>query len=731
MPPGSVPDLVNDQTPDSRAASTVLALEKASIGEGMDENVNLAELQARQAYPDSLPRLDDVTMAPQFDSWRPLEDSAAVTTRGREAPVRYGLAEIGDLTTSHDDDFVPNSQFPPELQPRERDRAGAQVHNLQIEEDFNPKLVMRDVAAGAGAPIIAPDGVVEAGNGRIIILRRSARRGSPAYQLYLAELKAQGFNTDGMKEPVLVRMRTQPMQGAERAAWTSEANADVTERMSLTEQATADAKRLDDETLAVLGEEDAGARRRFAKVFLTRVAPDQINSLVDERGNLTQDGERRVAAALMAKAYGDPRLVEAVFEEAEPNIKAIGAALREGAPAWAAMRAAAATGKIPPSLDLTGPLREAVNLVRHFRDKGMNVREAIKERLAQRALFQEDSVGPEAEGFLRLFFAKDFSRPYGAAKIADVLKEYARAALEESPEPNMLGELADESTARQIFANAYKRDREPLELTVRPPGEPSGPEAGAIRDPVVSVQETGGGGERPGGEGLPERGGGEAGRNGARQGGPAAVDEPAADRGRPGAGAGGEPAAGVGAGAEGVGGLDVPALEEAPAGLDTGAQRPEPGVDLGDSAVKDAETPGRYVEVRLKNGEPVRLVNYQGGEGQEDSAGIYAVKDGRVVGSLLYSTAELEPGKRQNPSVLVEKSLRRQERWRWRCTTLRGSDPAGLIPALDEEGQLTGIFRCRTSRGWARRRWSSGGRLTTCRAAKPIAGCTPATKSPR
>ena len=108
-------------------------------------------------------------------------------------------------------------------------------------------------------------------------------------------------------------------------------------------------------------------------------------------------------------------------------------------------------------------------------------------------------------------------------------------------------------------------------------------------------------------------------------------------------------------------------------------------MDLTDSAVKDAETPGRYVEVRLKNGEPVRLVNYQGGEGQEDSAGIYAVKDGRVVGSLLYSTAEIEPGKRQNPSVLVEKSLRRQG------VAMAMYDLAersgGLIPALDEEGQ--------------------------------------------
>ncbi len=68
-----------------------------------------------------------------------------------------------------------------------------------------------------GAPIVSPDGVVESGNGRTIALRRSAQTGTEAWGRYQAELARQGIDTSGFDRPVLVRMRSEPMAGADRA----------------------------------------------------------------------------------------------------------------------------------------------------------------------------------------------------------------------------------------------------------------------------------------------------------------------------------------------------------------------------------------------------------------------------------------------------------------------------------------------------------------------------------
>jgi hypothetical protein len=63
-------------------------------------------------------------------------------------------------------------------------------------------------------------------------------------------------------------------------------NADVTERMGATEQAMADAERLDDRNprSAWIDERRSGGRRRFARAFLGASRPDQANTLVGADG---------------------------------------------------------------------------------------------------------------------------------------------------------------------------------------------------------------------------------------------------------------------------------------------------------------------------------------------------------------------------------------------------------------------------------------------------------------
>ena len=365
--------------------------------------------------------------------------------------------------------------------------------------------------------------MVESGNGRTIALRRSADQGGAAYARYRAALEARGYDTGGMQAPVRVRVRTEPMTGAERAALTRDMNADVTERMSVPEQAAADVRSIDDAALSKLDGTPAG-KRAFARAFLQKVAPDQVNSLVDAGGQLSKAGEDRVDAALVSRAFGDPRLVEAMFEAADPNIKGIGAALREVAPGWAAMRAAIDRGEIAPELDVTAQLRSAVDLVRHARDNRLNLSRLIAERLEQSEMFSGVDLSPETEAFLRLIFRNEgFTQPLAASKLAEALTDYTRLAGEYRPGPNLFGEIASANDARQLLEGlaAKFRDgdaagpdgRDPDLL--RPPGRADGADepanepgagaggaAGNILDGLFEPVERGGGS----GEGLPPEG---------------------------------------------------------------------------------------------------------------------------------------------------------------------------------------------------------------------------------
>jgi hypothetical protein len=529
-PAASVPDAV-DQLPE---AARVGAWGKALADTADDSDVDVGRFVERERSPESLARLDERDAEPTIPSLRPLPDDhplagdqTAVTTRGTEIPVRYGLAELGDLETSHNDDLGVNDAYPEELQPRARDRAGAMARNFQLENELNPKLLLGDVGAGSGAPIVAPDGVVESGNGRTIALRRSAAAGGAPYARYLAELKAQGLPVDGMKAPVLVRVRGEPMTGPARSALAHEMNADVTERMGASEQAMADARAMSSADLARLDGTPAG-RRAFAKGFLSRVAPDQLNQLVDDRGHLSQGGEARIDAALVARAYGDPKLVDALFEAADSNIRAIGAALKDAAPAWAAFRDAVARGETPVALDVTEALRAAVDLVRAGREAGGAAR-FILERLEQSEMFAGSEVSPETEAFLRLFFRDDgFRAPRASGKVAEALTDYADRARAFTPGPDLFGDAPDENTARALLAGLRSRfadvagggdggfdfdDIRPPGRTERDGDEPAGGAVGEAGAPLVDAGgsgEAGDGGQRdepqPGGDGPGEPG---------------------------------------------------------------------------------------------------------------------------------------------------------------------------------------------------------------------------------
>lgn len=430
--PPPTPAALRGLTENERIGGFVEAME--AVAE--DTSLDLGPLLARNG----LDALDETTAVPTIRG-RWLEADTAVTRSGGEVPVRFAVVELADLRTSHTDDLTPDGAYPTALQPRDRARPGAQAENYNLERDLNPALLMRDKAASGGAPVVSPDGLVESDNGRAIALRRSAATGTPAWGRYQAELARQGIDTTGFDRPVLVRMRTEPMTGAGRAEMAREMNQSQVEAYSPVEQARADARRLDADTLSLIEGDDAfsAANRPFLRGFVARVAPNDANALTDARGAISAAGRTRVQAALVQRAYGDDALTAALFETADPNIRPIGQALAEAAPAWARMRAEA-----PGALDVTGNLTGAVALIREARMQGVRLIELLEERLGQTDLLGAETLSPETGAFVRLMFRDDaLTKPRAVERIAGALQDYARSAAATPAGPDLFGETPD------------------------------------------------------------------------------------------------------------------------------------------------------------------------------------------------------------------------------------------------------------------------------------------------
>ncbi|WP_436355678.1 hypothetical protein [Brevundimonas sp. CEF1] len=501
--------VLEPMTPNERAGSLLTAIDAVA----RDEPLDLGPLLARKG----LAALDEADALPSVRG-RFLENDVAVTRRGSEVPVRFAVVELQDLKTSHSDDLTPVADYPAVLQPRDRSRPGSQSENYQLEADLNPSLLMRDKSAGGGAPIISPAGLVESGNGRAIALRRSAATGTEAWSRYQTELKRQGIDTTGFDQPVLVRMRAEPMSGAERADLARELNRSSTEAYSPVEQARSDARRMDRDLLRAIEGNDvfAASNRPFTRGFMARVAEGDANALTDEAGALNLSGRARIQAALTHAAYGDDTLTAAVFETGDETIRAIGKALADAAPAWARMRADA-----PEGLDLTGNLVSAVNLVREGRRSSLGIKGWMETRLQQRDLFGGETVSPETETFLRLMFRDDaFSRPRAAGAIADGLRDYARRAADTPAGADLFGVVPD---GRQFLATtldylrrlegdgsrglAYAGGAEPA-WTGRSLADP----VLDLRQPQPEGRDAGGQGVRPEGQPEPVDAGGGSGK---------------------------------------------------------------------------------------------------------------------------------------------------------------------------------------------------------------------------
>lgn len=417
-----------------------------------------------QAAPDSVNRSDMVAPvatgaagpASTPIARADMEMDTALTAAGREVPVRYAIVEAQSLRPSQTDEGTINPDYPAEMQPRDRSRGASQAQIQAISGKLSPRLLDKGPRASDGAPIIAPDGVVESGNGRTLAIRRAYRTGKAGE--YRAYLEAQGYPVAGIKEPVLVRVREGAMAPQERQAFAREANERDTLAMSSTEQAMADAASMKPELLDLYrgGDLDGAGNRDFVRAFARDVVGGNEQArFTSATGDVSQEGLRRIQAAMLGRAYGDPELVAALTESADSNIKAIGGALLDVSPAWALMREEARAGAISPDVDQTARLLEAVRLVNRARREGRKIPEFVDQVDA----FSGSALHPVAEGFLRLMFRDDrsWTKPAGRESMASALRFYVDEGRKTAAGVDLLGETAP--GADRILGVAKEKQR--------------------------------------------------------------------------------------------------------------------------------------------------------------------------------------------------------------------------------------------------------------------------------
>lgn len=360
--------------------------------------------------------------------------SKVYTPAGTEIGVRYEVVDAANLRTSHTLDLRPNKDYPAEVQPRDRGRAASEAQIETISRDLKPERLGVSQSANEGAPIIGPDGVVESGNGRTIALRRAYQRGEAgAYQDWLA---GQGFDTTGMKEPVLVRRRVTDMTPQERQRFAQEANADPGLAMSASERAAQDAARLDSSTLDLYRGGDLGTEGNadFVRAFVRNVSdPGQEGALASRDGLLTVDGANRVRNALAQRAYGDNRLVSALAETGDENIKAFGGALMDAAGGMAKLRQAIEAGTVDPAVGIGDAAAEAAALIQSARQRKIS----IGDMLAQQDAFGRAS--DQAAALLQAAYGPEMKGRMSRGRFAAVLEQYARQAAEQPAGGNLFG----------------------------------------------------------------------------------------------------------------------------------------------------------------------------------------------------------------------------------------------------------------------------------------------------
>ena len=439
-----------------RTPVTLTALDRANEIDGEVAGVTqrLATLTPENGYGPTFEqeRQDLATQVAELQGERagiaatwPKSIKGAPTAFSTEAGVKldgeYALMDAGDLITSHTESLRPNPLYPQELQPRDRSRNASEMQVSGIVQKLDPARLGLSADAGTGAPIVGADGLVESGNARTIAMKRVYQaNGQKAadYKQFLRDNAAQfGLAPDAidaLEKPVLVRVRSTPVN---RAEFARQANASTVQRMSPSEQALSDAKRLNSlDGMNPTEDGDFSSSNDFIRQFMATLPITEQSDLIESDGRLSTAGYRRIQNAVLARAYGDSPSLRRMTESMDNNLVNVSKALLRVAPTIAAARERMQAGTMHQA-DIAPDLLTAVEGLSALKEKGWTVAQELA---------QVDLTGPKytPEAAELLGFLSDNIR--SPRRIAEFFQRYYEA-LEQAGDPTQPSMFGDDGPA--------------------------------------------------------------------------------------------------------------------------------------------------------------------------------------------------------------------------------------------------------------------------------------------
>lgn len=380
----------------------------------------------------NVPRFNPDTPAPKSEATDLRPDPGPVadgeelvqTTAGNYVRTKLEVVELGDLVQAEGAN-----------QNRDRSKESTTLQVQDIISNFNPERLASNPVTSDGAPIVGADGAIDSGNGRTLTLSKIYEQYPEQAQAYRDMMARKGFDVSNMKQPILIRRRLTDMTPEQRRQFVIDSNKSTIQSLSAVEQARSDA---DNITPALLekyagGDLNSGANKAFVEGFSKSLTAGEMNGFIGNDRRLTADGQARIEAAIVARAYNAPKTLERMLESSNNDVRAITGSMADVAPAWASMVEAVKAGDLDAQYDVTADLAEAAEKVSKARKDGTTYEDLI----AQRDAF--DPMSPVTEAFIRAFYNPKTGRAASRKAVTDFLRDYIDEARAQTPVEDMFG----------------------------------------------------------------------------------------------------------------------------------------------------------------------------------------------------------------------------------------------------------------------------------------------------
>lgn len=335
------------------------------------------------------------------------------------------------------------------LQPRDRSLDESAVEVQRRAANLDPARLLDSPTSDNGAPIVARDGTIISGNGRVLSLRAVYEQFPEQAAAYKQAIAEYGASDANYANPVLVMMLDQDMSFEQLADFADRSNRSAIATMSATERAQRDAQAMDIEMVNMFqgGSMTAIENQGFVQQFMRSVVAPTEQNQMSRDGRLTKEGVQRMESAILATAYEDTDALAIMLDSTDDNIKAISRAMLDAAPSFAKLKADIAAGEVNGQFDISSKVTEAARKISDLRNRGVKPRDFF----AQQDAFNQ--VDPDVEALIRAFYNEELTRAKSQRIMSDVLKFYT----EEAAQKKQGGFFEDTTTPRDVIELARRK----------------------------------------------------------------------------------------------------------------------------------------------------------------------------------------------------------------------------------------------------------------------------------